>query len=185
MEPNRRILVIDDNPAIHGDFRKILSAKDAELVAFDAEEARLFDEERPVVEQGIFQMDSAYHGQEGLELVRQAVANGRPYALAFVDARMPCGWDAIKTIAHIWQVDPELQVVICTAHSDYSWEEVVARLGQSDSLLVLKKPFENIEVVQLAYALSKKWLLARQLRAAQTTAGSSPEVISRTGAGKE
>ena len=82
--------------------------------------------------------------------------------MAFVDVRMPPGWDGIETIARIWEVYPDLQIVVCTAYSDYSWEEMRAKVGQPDSLLVLKKPFDNIEVQQLAHALTKKWLLNQQ-----------------------
>ena len=45
------------------------------------------------------------------------------------------------------------------------WKDIYKRLGHSDSLLILKKPFDNIEVVQLAYALARKWLLTRQAEA--------------------
>jgi PAS domain S-box-containing protein len=77
---------------------------------------------------------------------------------------MPPGWDGIETIARIWELYPELQIVVCTAYADYSWEEMRARVGQPDSLLVLKKPFDNIEVQQMAHALTKKWLLNVQTR---------------------
>jgi diguanylate cyclase (GGDEF)-like protein len=77
--------------------------------------------------------------------------------LAFVDMRMPPGWDGLETIEHLWKADPDVQVVICSAHTDYDWTEVVARLGHSDKLLVLRKPAEPIEVLQCATALSRKW----------------------------
>jgi len=108
-------------------------------------------------------MDSAFQGQEGLARVQQANAEGRPYALAFVDGRMPPGWDGVETITKLREVDPALQFVICTAYSDYSWIEIQQQFGPSDSLLVLKKPFDLIEVRQLAHALSHKWLLAREV----------------------
>ena len=104
-------------------------------------------------------------GEEGLKMVQQAIEEGRPYAMAFVDVRMPPGWDGIETIARIWEADPELQIVVCTAYSDYSWEEMRAKVGQPDGLLVLKKPFDNIEVQQLAHALTKKWQLNFQAQA--------------------
>jgi PAS domain S-box-containing protein len=97
-------------------------------------------------------------------MVKRALAENRPYAMAFVDVRMPPGWDGVETIARIWEVNPELQIVVCTAYADYSWEEMRAKVGQPDSLLVLKKPFDNIEVQQLAHALTKKWLLNFQAR---------------------
>ena len=157
--PNRRILIVDDNTSIHADFRKILCAGNARKAAVKKMGALLFDKAGPAAEPLSFELDSAYQGQEGLAMVQAALVEKRPYALAFVDVRMPPGWDGIETIARIWEVSPEIQIVVCTAYADYSWEEIRAKVGQPDSLLVLKKPFDNIEVQQIAHALTKKWLL--------------------------
>ena len=163
MQPNHRILLVDDNPSIHDDFRKILLGNRAKNDALDAAEAILFDEvpsqDEPEHE---FLVDSAFQGQEALERIQQAIDEGQPYAMAFVDVRMPPGWDGIETISHLWQADPTLQVVVCTAYSDYSWDKMTAKLGVSDNIVILKKPFDNIEVLQLAHALTKKWLVTRQ-----------------------
>ena len=95
---NNRILIIDDNPAIHQDFRKILGPADAALAKeLDAAEASLFGDRVDTERTGNFQIDSAFQGQEGLEKVRVAFAEGKPYAVAFVDVRMPPGWDGIET----------------------------------------------------------------------------------------
>lgn len=160
---NRRILVIDDNVAIHEDFRKILcQGFDASLL----QEARggLFDDvsEQRAVEQ--FDVDCADQGQEGYRMVQQALEKGEPYALAFVDMRMPPGWDGVETIEHLWKVDDNLQIVICTAFSDHAWDQVLERLQQSDKLLILRKPFDNIEVWQLANSLTKRWHQAQQAK---------------------
>ncbi len=159
---NRRILVIDDNPAIHEDFRKILGPVDTGLSKqLEADEAALFGDEPEFVKAWSFEIDSAFQGQEGLEKVRAAVAAGLPYAVAFVDVRMPPGWDGIETIGHIWKEFPDLQIVICTAYSDYSWDEIAKAVGNTDHVLVLKKPFDNVEVLQMAHALAKKWQLTQ------------------------
>ncbi|HEX3729234.1 MAG TPA: response regulator, partial [Opitutaceae bacterium] len=112
-----------------------------------------------------FNVDSAYQGREGLALVQKAVEAGHPYAMAFVDVRMPPGWDGVETTIELWKVAPDLQIVICTAYSDYSWEEMLAKIGGSDRLVILKKPFDTIEVLQLANALTEKWNLLRQATA--------------------
>ena len=109
-----------------------------------------------------FDIDSAHQGQEGLALLRASLDADRPYALAFVDMRMPPGWDGLETIQELWNVDPRLHIVICTAHSDYSWDEVLGKLGVEDRLIILKKPFDHIEVAQLASALSARWDMTRQ-----------------------
>jgi len=158
-KPNHRILIIDDNPSIHDDFRKILAPPRQEDVRLRGLEVTLFEDPLPAPDALSFELDSAFQGQEGLEKVKKSLAENRPYALAFVDVRMPPGWDGVETISRIWEVFPELQIVVCTAYSDYSWEELRLQVGQPDNLLVLKKPFDNVEVRQLAHALTKKWLL--------------------------
>ena len=159
---NRRILLVDDMPTIHEDFRKILVPHSPAKSALDAAKAALFGEEvQPLALP--FELDSAYQGQEGLAKVRDSLAADQPYALAFVDMRMPPGWDGVETIERLWEADPRLQVVICTAYSDTSWEEVLNRLDARDRLLILKKPFDNIEVRQLANALTAKWEMTQQL----------------------
>lgn len=153
---------MDDNPTIHADFRKILCPENAGNPAMKELEAALFDEAVPASETHSFELDSSYQGQEALEMVKTALAAHCPYAMAFVDVRMPPGWDGIETIARLWEVDPELQIVICTAYADYSWAELRSKVGQPDNLVVLKKPFDNVEVQQLAHAMTKKWLLNLQ-----------------------
>jgi two-component system, NtrC family, sensor kinase len=165
---NRRIIIIDDNEAIHDDFRKILSA-DVGSEDLNDDEAFLFGDAEPQKPNCAppFELDSAFQGKDGVESVRKAVESGRPYALAFVDMRMPPGWDGVETIEQLWKVDPALLVVICTAYSDYSWKETIDRLGLSDQLLILKKPFDVAEVSQLALALTERWSLQRLARLKQ------------------
>src|SRR5919197_1744915 len=157
---NRRILLVDDMPAIHEDFRKILVYA-AAVSDLDEDEALLFGTPKrtPAAR---FELDSAYQGAEAVDKVRASLLADLPYALAFVDMRMPPGWDGIETVERLWQEDPKLQIVLCTAYSDYSWTEVLTRLDVRDRLLILKKPFEAVEVYQLAHALTTKWDMTRQ-----------------------
>ncbi|HEX3718126.1 MAG TPA: response regulator [Verrucomicrobiae bacterium] len=155
-----RILVIDDNQGIHADFRKIL---------FPDRRGKLNDIEKDLfgvpcetAQPLTFEMDSAFQGEEALARVEAALREGRPYCLAFVDVRMPPGWDGVETVTRLWEVAPELQIVLCTAYSDYSWSQMTARLNYSDRLVVLKKPFDTIEVLQLATAMSTKWRLEQR-----------------------
>jgi len=162
---NRRILVIDDNEAIHRDFRKVLGESDAVAgqEALDLLETELLGSTARN-RMPSFEVDSAFQGEEGVKLAEAALRDGRPYAVAFVDMRMPPGWDGLKTIEHLWNADPGVQVVICSAHSDYEWNDVMERLNHSDKLLVLRKPFEPIEVQQCASALCQKWHNERLIR---------------------
>src|SRR5579871_2798106 len=159
---NRRILFVDDTPAIHDDFRKILTDASGGSSDLDEDEAVLFGTSKRAAAAVGFEMDSALQGEEALAKVRAALQAQKPYAMAFIDMRMPPGWDGVETVEHLWVEDPRLQVVFCTAYSDHSWKEVLNRLAVSDRLLILKKPFDAIEVYQLANALTAKWTMAEQ-----------------------
>ncbi len=159
----RRILIIDDNQAIHEDFRKILTVTtNREQTDLHDLESALFDEVKALPQRPLFDIDSAFQGEEGLSMVCRARDEGKPYSMAFVDVRMPPGLDGIETAARIWQEDPEVQVVICTAYSDYSMEEMLDKLGYTDRFVVLKKPFDRVEAIQLAMSLTEKWHLLQQ-----------------------
>ncbi|MCZ7647585.1 MAG: response regulator [Planctomycetota bacterium] len=162
-----RILVVDDNLSIHNDFRKILSGRAAESPELADLESALFGASAESLDEMCFEVDTAAQGQEGLQKVLAAKEQGRPYALAFVDIRMPPGWDGVETTLKLWEVEPDLEIVICTAYSDYSWSQTVARLGRNDRWQILKKPFDCIEVRQLASALSEKHRMRLEQRAYQ------------------
>lgn len=135
-----RIIIIDDNPAIHQDFIKVLTMEKRSPL-FDKLDRELFGESQQTEVLNLlpeFKIDTASQGAEGVAKIKQAYDEGNPYALAFVDIRMPPGWDGIETIKRMWEIDHDIQVVICSAYSDYSWEETVSNLGMTDNLLVLK-----------------------------------------------
>lgn len=160
---NRRLLVIDDTPSIHDDFRKILTPGTVfgDNAKIDDLAAAIFGDAPAAPSDDRFDLDCASQGQEGLALVQKALAENRPYAVAFVDMRMPPGWDGLETIQQLWKVDPRMQIIICTAFSDHGWTTINERLGRSDSLIILKKPFDQVEALQLAHALTEKWAVTR------------------------
>ena len=152
-----RILIVDDSPSIHDDFRQILTGGDG-----SDSDARAGRPGVPAVTSArSFVLDVASQGQEALTMVQRAVAADRPYAVCFLDMRMPPGWDGPETLRHLWRVDPDLQVVLCTDGAGDSWSDIVERCGDTDQLLILRKPFAAPEVRQLAHALAEKWRLAR------------------------
>ncbi|PMY38375.1 two-component system response regulator [Pseudomonas sp. GW456-L14] len=153
---NRRILIVDDTASIHEDFRKILACTDAPGDSLSDAEAALFGTPVSASLEHFF-LDSAFQGREALDKVQAALDHDAPYAMAFIDMRMPPGWDGLETIERLWQVDPKLQIALCTAYSDYSWEDIAERLQLGDRLLILKKPFDAIEIRQMASALTVKW----------------------------
>ena len=158
-----RVLVIDDTPSIHQDFHRLLSGSE-EGASLAELRSTVFGKQPPRPKGYRFEVDSAFQGEEGLRRVGAALKEGRPYAVAFVDVRMPPGMDGVETTERLWREDPDLQVVLCSAYTDYSWEQVTQRLGISQRLLILHKPFQSIEVRQMAHALVEKWELLRRER---------------------
>jgi diguanylate cyclase (GGDEF)-like protein len=170
---NGRILVIDDNPTIHRDFEKVLVHELREDTSMTVAERILFGTAASRESHPRFDLCFALQGRDGVELARQRAGEKKPFAVAFIDMRMPPGWDGLETIEKLWAIDPDVQVVVCSAHSDYDWTDFIERLGHSDKLLILKKPFEPIEALQCASALTRKWqdaqVLRRHVRALEQT----------------
>ncbi len=156
-EKNRRILVIDDTPSIHQDFRKLLAPSSRPPGSLEADEQVLFGG-KPASSSRVatYEVDGALQGREGLEMVIRATRLKMPYALIFADMRMPPGWDGVETIQHILAVTSKVEICICSAYSDYSWHDVIRRLGRP-TLRLLRKPFETHEVLTLAAELTDKW----------------------------
>jgi CheY-like chemotaxis protein len=157
-ESKRRVLVIDDSESIHRDFRRVLCPEPTK----GRDELNLLEESLFGAETASspdpggleFELDSAFQGEEGLAKVEEAVADGRPYAVTFLDYRMPPGWNGVQTLRHLWKVDPKMPVVFCSAYSDYSWEELRREFGELHRLVELKKPFNGKELRQLAIELA-------------------------------
>ncbi|MCV4342031.1 ATP-binding protein [Pseudomonas capsici] len=150
---NRRILLIDSTPATHEDFRKALVPDSSGQTDLYLIEAALFGNDMPIITHH-YLLDCVYDAQDGLLRAQQALDDDEPYALAFVDMHLA---EDARVIEKLWQIDPRLQVVICTAQADYSWETLIDRLQGHERLLTRKKPFNDIEVQQLANVLTTKW----------------------------
>ncbi len=163
LEVNHWILVVDDNEAIHDDFRKILESR-VEEEGFNTTEAEIFGSDIGGLSRVEFDLTFATQGAQALQLVEKATASEQRFSLVFMDVRMPPGWDGLETARRVWDVDPDLQIVICTAYSDKSWEEMMAQTRNPERLLILKKPFDAIEVMQLAHSLTEKWALLQAAR---------------------
>jgi CheY-like chemotaxis protein len=157
MPRTSRILIIDDNRAIHDDFRKILAPPGQASVALNALEAALFGDGNPAPATDDHEVVSAYQGQEAVDIVQRAENDGSPFAMAFVDYRMPPGFDGIETVKRLWTIAPHLEIAICTAFSDYTPEEISTRLGHPQRLVILRKPFDPLEVQELAARMVTHW----------------------------
>ena len=153
-----RVLVIDDNTRIHDDFKKILLNEEVD-VTLDELDANLFGKEPAASKSAIpnFDLDFASQGKEGYEKICDSIKQNNPYSVAFVDVRMPPGWDGVETVSKILDVESKIQIVFCTAYSDYAIEDILERFGLSDRVMVLQKPFDPVELQSLTVSLTQKW----------------------------
>src|SRR4051794_6241369 len=120
-----RVVIIDDVEEIHNNIRNIFQSRKNDLL--DALKQDLFgpsSTNQNLKKELHLRFDSAFQGQEGYELVKKSVAMGKPYSVAIVDMRMPPGWDGLQTIRKIREVDQDIEIVICSAYSDYSWHDI-------------------------------------------------------------
>jgi signal transduction histidine kinase len=168
---NRRVLIVDDTKGIHDDFKKILTSSGPVASGLASARAAFFGE-TPSATTGAsgnqlcaevsYDLTYCFQGLEALEFARSSVEEESPFAVAFVDVRMPPGIDGVQTIKRLWEIDPNIQCVICSAFSDYSWQQMIDELGHTDKLLILKKPFDPTEICQIASAFTEKWNAANR-----------------------
>ena len=164
---NKKILAIDDEDSVLLSYKKILSAQEDGIEELKEQasklEAELFGTaEDKVAPREHYELHTASQGEEGHAMVKKALEEGEPYALVFIDVRMPPGWDGLLTAKQIRKVDENIEIVIVTAYSDRERSEFVEQVGHQDKLLYLKKPFDPDEIRQLALSLTTKWELERK-----------------------
>ncbi|CAK8713795.1 histidine kinase [Candidatus Electrothrix laxa] len=184
---NNRILIIDDDHDIWKSYQLVLqpnkqdetssmSQLNALLLAEQPSEKNLPSEEMPY-----FDLSYAPQGQDGYEMVKQAINDKQPFAIAFVDIRMPPGWDGMETATRIRKFDPDIEIVIVTAYSDRSREEIARVVGTLHKLLFFRKPFDPEELMQVAVSLCDKWNTGKredeQRKELQTILDTSPAAI--------
>lgn len=163
-EDMKRVLVIDDEQLILEAFREILqpSASSNGLDEISALTAELESEslsDNSCRFPSFYEVVCARQGEEGYRLITESVRTGDPFHVAFIDVRMPPGWDGIKTAREIRAVDPYIEIVIVTAYSDRNHSEIASSIGMPEKLLYLRKPFDREEIKQIALSLTRKWEL--------------------------
>ncbi|MCI5221169.1 MAG: response regulator [Candidatus Electrothrix sp. AR4] len=187
MTGNNRILVIDDDRDIWKSYQLVLQPKkqrdDSSISLLNAllQEENSQDESATQSDEANFELSFAGQGREGYDMVKQAVLDKRPFAVAFIDIRMPPGWDGMETAARIRKFDPRIEIVIVTAYSDRSRNEIAKAVGTLHKMLFFRKPFDPEELMQVAVALSDKWSTVRradaQRRELETILDTSPAAI--------
>jgi diguanylate cyclase (GGDEF)-like protein len=181
----KRILIVDDEPAMHESYRRSFAPQRSEGGdALGDMAAELFgdDTTAPVADAANFALTHMNQGLDAVAAVETALAAGTPYAVAFIDVRMPPGIDGRETAMRIRALDPEINLVIVTGYSDFSPIEISKVAGPADKIFYIAKPFEVAEIVQTATALAKRWEVDRELAAARATLASQVVQLEEQGA---
>ena len=175
-----RILIVDDEQNVLNAYRQVLA--DKEKIAppganrLDELESKLFKMSPQGPSLPAFDLCLCRQGPEAIAAVQESIAQGSPFAVAFLDVRMPPGPDGVWTAAQIRALDPWINIVIVTAYSDLSPMEINQKVQPPDRLLYMQKPFHTHEIQQFALALSAKWQAGKTLVATnQPLAPSVPE----------
>ncbi|MBG08430.1 MAG: hypothetical protein CME68_06700 [Halobacteriovoraceae bacterium] len=164
MSTKPRILIVDDEPDIQKTIGDILTTDtdDGDDLK-DLKQSLFGDENEEIGEEIVYDLNYADQGEEAIQLVKKSKEEGNPFSVIFMDIRMPPGIDGIVTSQKIWSIDPRVEIILCSAYSDYTWDQVILKLGVTDKLIILKKPFMPEEISQVALTLSKKWALVNDL----------------------
>lgn len=153
-EVNTSVLVIDDEEMVRDNIEDILipQGQSEEQESIDNAFDILFESPKPLLLSRtkcipVFTVDKASNGMEGVKKVQQAIENKRPYAVIFLDMRMP-GWNGLETAVEIRKYDAKAEIIFVTAYSDRSIDEIVEQAGQNVGYHC--KPYAPEEIIQLA-----------------------------------
>jgi diguanylate cyclase (GGDEF)-like protein len=169
-----RILVIDDEAAIHDAYRKSFEARQSSLdqaslaAMADALFGNMDSSEPSAFPSDEFELVHAMQGLDGLRQVAEALACNNPFQIAFVDVRMPPGIDGKETAKRIREIDPNINLVIVTGYSDYTALDIASVAGPVDRLFYISKPFDPEELVHTARALGQRWFSDQEMSRIRT-----------------
>ena len=179
-----RILIVDDEAAMHDSYRRSFASSRADGgEALDAMAADLWDDAPETAADAVeYAFTHMTQGLDAVAAVEAAIAAGSPYAVAFIDIRMPPGIDGRETAKRIRALDPEINLVIVTGFSDFSPLEISKVAGPADKIFYIAKPFEVAEIQQTAAALVARWTNDRVLAAARVQLAQQVEQLELQGA---
>ena len=158
---NNRVLIADDQREIHRDFEDMLnpnlveSSADHLAMAFGSDVSENFLPELELLH--------AESGKEAYTKIKQAKDAGNPIAVAYIDVRMPPGWDGVKTTYKVREIDEDIEIVIMTAYTRKPLSEIISNIDLLYKLLYVRKPFAREEIQQMTISLVEKWNVEREL----------------------
>ncbi|HYC10246.1 MAG TPA: diguanylate cyclase, partial [Steroidobacteraceae bacterium] len=167
-----RVLVVDDEPEIREAYRQVLCSSEVnlEMTGFHELRSRLFRKNpaealRRAAARAATSFEPVFCEQatQAVTAVKESLARNEPFAVVFLDVRMPPGPDGVWAATQIRELDPAIEIVICTAYSDADPGEIGGFVPPEDKLSYLQKPFHPHEVRQMSIALGSKWRAERRI----------------------
>ena len=177
-----RLLVVDDNEAVLESYRQVVGATaTSRNVSLRGAELQGSVSQGPslVAADGRVDLVLCRQADEAVGVVRDSIEQGRPFATAFIDVRMPPGPDGIWAAEQIRALDPHVNLVMVTAYSDYDPEDIARRVPPPDQLLYMQKPFHAVEMQRFVWALGAKWRADRLHRSIQAKLEAANEQLTR------
>ena len=164
-KPPIRVLIADDEAEVRDAYRQILFEADmnSETAVFHNLRERLFSKPPEQLARNLPSSDTAFtpvfceDAEAAVAAVREALAADDPFAVAFLDMRMPPGPDGVWAAARIRELDPAIEIVVCTAYSDVDPRDIGAMVPPEEKLSYLQKPFHPHEIRQMTISLASKW----------------------------
>ena len=165
MQYNTRVLIVDDQEEIHIDFQEMLLPRKTKLVSDDLAATFLMsDLEEKASHLPQFELAHASSGDQACELIKAARDANQPFAVAYIDIRMPPGMDGIETIRQIRTFEEDLEIVIMTAYTDKPLPEIITDMKLLHKLLYIRKPVAREEIQQITLSLVEKWNIEQGAR---------------------
>ena len=154
-----KLLFIDDDREIINAYANIFKRKQGPslLSKFVEKGEKQNQEENSFWDKFHFETDFALNGIAGVDKIKAAIKDKDPFQVVFVDMRMPPGINGTETARRIRQIDSAVEIVIITAYSDFSTDEINTVVGHPDKLIYVKKPFYTEEIKQIALNLTEKY----------------------------
>lgn len=148
IEEKSCVLVIDPDPTLRNHLDAIFNGDPVASLRADTDNLTYL----------IHGCDSA---KDATNILQRGLDNGMPYHLVFVSSGLPDG-DGLTLISTLWHLDADLHAVLCNDAPNLNWQQIVDTLGESDQLLILQKPFSDLEIRQTVHAMMRKWQLGKQ-----------------------
>ena len=161
---NTRVLIVDDQESIYIDFREMLGVKERERRSDELANSFFSAgrDNKRINDVPSYELSYASSGNEAYEMIKLAKESNCPYAVAYIDIRMPPGIDGIETIRRVREFEKNLEIVIMTAYSDKPMSDIVNNMELLHKLLYIRKPVAHEEIQQITRALVEKWNLEQE-----------------------